>query len=307
MSKKIDIPIVSTTYVASDAQNIIKGADFNTEDNKLDYLEIPREISTFNMPSTNLEAETEVLNLAITILQELCDEMTKDDFVNRYHSNQIRFDLTQKNAKVIQLLNETLGSGEVSVIINGVNEDNGKQWHIQESVFTGLWREVLIYDKRIISDNLVVGSIPEIVINKAFVGCEKLNNLPEAPANIMNAQAILAEIKEISLARGNQKITHANSHHIINLSLLPATPEDLKYMADILGDGNVSILSRGFGNCRIVSTKYTNVWWVKFFNNNEKLIQNTIEITAIPTMALAADEDFSASLERLQEWLKVMK
>ena len=67
------------------------------------------------------------------------------------------------------------------------------------------------------------------------------------------------------------------------------------------------ILSRGYGNCRISSTATRNVWWVQFFNSQETLILNTIEICEVPEVACAAQEDIDESAERLDEILAVYR
>jgi rubredoxin len=59
------------------------------------------------------------------------------------------------------------------------------------------------------------------------------------------------------------------------------------------------ILSRGYVNCRITSTATRNVWWVQYFNSQETLILNTIEISGVPEVACAAQEDIDDSAQRL--------
>ncbi|VAY89035.1 Hydrogenase expression/formation protein HupH (fragment) [mine drainage metagenome] len=85
------------------------------------------------------------------------------------------------------------------------------------------------------------------------------------------------------------------------------SPEDLAYLYDAFGTGTVSILSRGYGNCRITSTRLANVWWVQYFNSTDQIILNTLEVVDVPEVALAADEDFLESVVRLGEWLSVMR
>jgi hydrogenase-1 operon protein HyaF len=45
---------------------------------------------------------------------------------------------------------------------------------------------------------------------------------------------------------------------------------------------------------------------VQYFNSMDHLILNTIEVATVPEVALAAPEDFSDSLERLDEWLATL-
>jgi hypothetical protein len=73
---------------------------------------------------------------------------------------------------------------------------------------------------------------------------------------------------------------------------LPVSDADLDTLYGWLGHREVSILSRGYGNCRITSTRLQNVWWVQYFNSMDALILNSIEIVGMPEVALAADEDF---------------
>jgi hydrogenase-1 operon protein HyaF len=85
---------------------------------------------------------------------------------------------------------------------------------------------------------------------------------------------------------------------------MPVTPEDAAWLDVQLGRGGLSILSRGFGNCRITATAYPNVWWVQYFNAMEKLILNSVEVVDVPIVAQAAAEDFADSRERLAEWIE---
>jgi hydrogenase-1 operon protein HyaF len=72
--------------------------------------------------------------------------------------------------------------------------------------------------------------------------------MPEkAIEGVFNAPALIAEI--------NAHIpgTPAREPHVINLSLLPHTEGDLAFLEAALGQGDLIILSRGYGNCRIRS------------------------------------------------------
>ena len=69
----------------------------------------------------------------------------------------------------------------------------------------------------------------------------------------------------------------------------------------------MSILSRGYGNCRVTSTRLAHVWWVQYFNSMDTLILNTIEVVALPEVALAAPEDLRESHQRLVELVQWMQ
>ena len=79
---------------------------------------------------------------------------------------------------------------------------------------------------------------------------------------------------------------------------------DLDHIEHVLRKGAVNILSRGYGDCRIESTMVSNVWRVRYFNSTNKLILDTIEVTDVPKVACAAQEDIEDAAQRLQEMLE---
>jgi hydrogenase-1 operon protein HyaF len=117
---------------------------------------------------------------------------------------------------------------------------------------------------------------------------------------VINAPSLLTELVDAS-ARGPQA-----QAHVVNLTLLPVTPEDIAWLVGALEVGPVTLLSRGYGNCRITSTRLRHTWWVQYFNSMDHLILNTIEVAQVPEVALAAAEDFADSTERLGEWLTTL-
>ena len=121
----------------------------------------------------------------------------------------------------------------------------------------------------------------------------------QAPPEIMNAPPILTEISD----RLEQR-QPGEKAHVINLTLLPLSPDDVDFLDQVLGKGPLSMLSRGYGDCTITSTAVPDVWWVRYFNSTGKLILNTLEIVDIPLVACAAPEDIQASAERLKDLLE---
>ncbi|MFW2455080.1 hydrogenase expression/formation protein, partial [Methyloversatilis discipulorum] len=118
------------------------------------------------------------------------------------------------------------------------------------------------------------------------------------PPNVQNAPALLAEIED--QWRGWKPGKPA---HVVNLTLLPMSNEDIGFMDHHLGTGRVLILSRGYGNCRITNTRVPNTWRVVYYNSQDVVILNTVEVTALPEVAMAAKEDLEDSFERLTEVL----
>ena len=119
---------------------------------------------------------------------------------------------------------------------------------------------------------------------------------------MVNAPALLVELidKSAHFAPGAEA-------HVVNLTLLPHTEADLEWLDAALGAGSVSILSRGYGNCRIEATAQAHVWRVQFFNSMDVLILDTFEVTAMPEVALAAPEDLADSGARILEVLEAIR
>jgi hydrogenase-1 operon protein HyaF len=204
-------------------------------------------------------------------------------------------ELTQLDTYNRRFIDE-LPAKEVSVICSG--EQNIR---IQESVLAE-FRLQLNVQRQIIHDALEVGIIPQQLSQSAFNGTAGQidTHWTELPPGVMNAPPLLAEL--------NAKIAGyrpGGEAHTINLSLLPQTEQDLAFLAQRLGGGNVTILSRGYGNCRITATGTAFVWWVQYFNSEDTLILNTLEVSDVPSVACASPEDIADSRERLQEILKV--
>jgi hydrogenase-1 operon protein HyaF len=256
----------------------------------VDYLPLPQEMTTFALPVYNLEADPEVLAAACEVIENLRAAMQA--------GSDAKFELLGLPSQVVELINQSLGHGEVSVLVREPGN-----LHIQETVFAGVWRVQEISETgAILRDTLHACSIPPEVQQSALSGVSGEVITPPPGQGIMNAPAILNELIERS-----SKHKAGQAAHVINLSLLPMSPEDLQYLFDAFGTGTVSILSRGYGNCRITSTRLANVWWVQYFNSMDAIILNTIEVVDIPEVALAAKEDFQESAERLGEWLVVMR
>jgi hydrogenase-1 operon protein HyaF len=266
------------------------GVGSQAEEEVVDYLPLPQEMTTFALPVYNLEADPEVLQAACAVIENLRDAMQS--------GKEARFELIGLPSQVVELINQSLGHGEVSVLVR-----EPSNLHIQETVFAGVWRVQEISETgSLLRDTLHACFIPPEVQKSALSGVIGKITAPPLGQGIMNAPAILNELIERS-----SKHKAGQAAHVINLSLLPMSPEDLQYLFDAFGTGTVSILSRGYGNCRITSTGLANVWWVQYFNSMDVIILNTIEVVDIPEVALAAKEDFEESAERLGEWLGVMR
>ncbi len=95
----------------------------------------------------------------------------------------------------------------------------------------------------------------------------------------------------------SREYTLGDEAHIVNLTLLPQSPEDLLLLGEELGEGPAIFLSRGYGSCRVTSTGLKNVWWVQYFNSEDKMILNTLEVVDVPIVTQASLEDIEDSHE----------
>ncbi|ARE40685.1 Hydrogenase maturation factor HoxQ [Rhodovulum sp. P5] len=191
-----------------------------------------------------------------------------------------------------KLIAETLGQGEVAMKIRGV-----PSVAVQESVFAGVWQ---VLGTGV--DRVEVGPVPARAV-AAFEPSRPALGLdaPKTPG-VFNAPALLVELLDKS-----RRFRRGKAPHVVNLTLLPHTEEDLVWLDAALGEGVVTILSRGYGNCRITATATPHVWRVQFFNSMDTLILDTFEVTEMPEVALAAREDLQDSAARIREVLEAIR
>lgn len=262
----------------------------------LDIMQLPSEMTTFSMPEIGDVDDLETLQQGMAVLKKL-DEVLQLQAKARQLTPEL-IDIGHLDAANRALLDQLLGEGEVSMVYRSADT----HVRIQESVMAGLWRARYFNESgELISDNLEVAYVPRLCQRHVFKHASHRaeTRLDSIPNGVINAPPLIAEI--------NDKVAEyrpGQASHVINLTLLPQTEQDLAFLMDSLGEGPLTILSRGYGNCRVSSTAVENVWWVQYFNSQDKSILNTIEIGATPAVAAAAHEDIQDSAERLREILE---
>ncbi|HTN47981.1 MAG TPA: hydrogenase expression/formation protein [Burkholderiaceae bacterium] len=270
------------------------GPGSHVEEEELQCLAIPRDMRTFTMPRVPESADAQALAAARDLLAGVLAKMQRWP---SSHAGNLRFDLRDVPQATLDVTNDMLGDGEVSIQVNGE-----RRLKIQESVFTGLWRAVeLDADGLVVDDWIEAGPLPADVVDAARVGARADLPMLEIPPGAMNSPALLHELRgQIATRR------LGDPAHVINLTLFPLTPEDHQVLERALPVGSVAIISRGFGNCRITSTAVRDIWRVQYFNSMNTLILNTIEVVDVPEVALAAGEDLDDTRERLAELIEWM-
>jgi hydrogenase-1 operon protein HyaF len=262
------------------------------EDVVLEYMQLPSGMMTYHMPSL---PEPEVISgtdAAMAALNEFLAAL--ENFKNGQPAHTV--DITGLDHKCRAFIDEALGEGEVSIV--GAN-----RLQAMESVLAGVWRvRVMADDGGLSRDVIEIGHLPNHINDIAFADARLGVRPPEgvSPEGLLASPSLLAEIHNALTGPEGATATHS-----INLSLLPHTEEDLAFLERHLGKGSVHILSRGYGSCRIASTLTRNVWWVRYYNSQDTLILNSLEVAPIPNVAFAAIEDIHDSAQRLGEILDV--
>ena len=252
---------------------------------------LPREMRTFAMPELpDPAACPEAVSQLLEKVREAAAACAGP--------GRRRFPLSGLQPSELALLDQLLGEGEVSARVA-----DGAPLRVQESAFAGVWRV-----RRQGSGEgpalelLEVGPIPGVVLEAAERG-RPLPLFPgELPEGVMNGPALLEEVRQQLAA-----FSPGGPPHVINFTLLPMAPTDFLLLERALGVGALTLLSRGYGNCRIGATGVRRVWRVQYYNSADQLILDTLEIAEIPEAALAAPEDLSDSAQRLGELLQWLR
>lgn len=260
-----------------------------TDDAGPDYLRLPAWMQTYVEP----ELGGALVGLDPAWLAELARRLG----AQRAQAASTRVGLEALSASALLELDRLLGCGEVRASVLGQPE-----LHLQESIFTGLWRVRAMDPQRgCIGDALELGAVPE-VLRVAALAAATPRTLPARdaiPDDVGNAAHLFAEILERSRAYGL-----GAPGHVFNLDLLPLGPADLAWLIDMLGSGPVVIVSEGYGATRMRSTGLASTWWVQYYNSADTLILNSLEVAAVPVVARAADEDLADSAQRLRALLE---
>jgi len=261
------------------------------EDEGLEYMKMPGGMETYHPPRLPEPEDLAGRSGALQVLHAVLDAAAGE--------GPATVPLAGLTAEERTLVNQVLGEGEVSAQWLAEPHDT-RAAQVQESVFAGVWR-VIEQDGRGGSlDRIEVGAIPTVLRRAAEHDGEGGHAvLGQPPAEVLNAQHVLAE-----LAQHRATWQPGRPSEVINLTLLPMSPADIAWMDHVLGTGRVLILSRGYGNCRITSTRVPHTWRVVYYNSQDHVILNTVEVGELPTVAQAAAEDIADTRERLAEVLQ---
>lgn len=273
------------------------GPGSQAEDETLEYITMPAGMDTFRPPVlpepeelASHEGTRAVLGQVLTALRA---------------GRPARFPLFALSDEDRRLLDQVLGEGEVAAQVlarPGLRafDADAARVRVQESVFAGVWRVRSVEDDGATSEHVEVGAVPAALLAAAAEdGAAARGPLPPVPPACVNVPPLLVE-----LADQRARWQPGDASHVVNLTLLPLGPDDIAHIDHQLGTGRVLLLSRGYGNCRISNTLVPHTWRVVFYNSQDAVILNTIEVGALPAVACAAPEDLADSAERLAEVLQ---
>ncbi|MGI9134139.1 MAG: hydrogenase expression/formation C-terminal domain-containing protein [Rhodoferax sp.] len=274
------------------------GPGSQAEEAMLDYMAMPQSMTAYAMPSLADPARIARHAGALRALRAVRDQLRSVAEKLTDLDGTRRIDLSDLTADELQQVNQVLGEGEVSAQV--LNENGVATVSIQESVFAGVWRVIQLLDDGQLLDSIEVGSVPHILREVARLDAaqEHPDPLPDSIAST-NIPSILVEIEA---QRGAWRA--GQSAYVINLTLLPLAPTDIGYLDYCLGTGRVQILSRGYGNCRITNCCVPHTWRVVYYNSEDTVILNSVEVTEMPEVACAAPEDLRDSVLRLDDVLQ---
>jgi len=270
------------------------GPGTQSEDETLNYVSMPKDMDTYRppiLPEPEAIAGRAKARQALGWVLDLLVAATEGR-----SGGQVRLlDLAHEDR---QLINQVMGEGEASAVLR--TEGSAHEMRIQESVFAGVWRIMGFRDGVLVDDVIEVGPIP----SQLKIAAEEDAQSPyqpwrgALPLNVQNAPLLVEEIRD-QIKRWQP----GQPPHVVNLTLLPVSPEDIAFIDHQLGTGRVLLLSRGYGNCRITNTRHPNCWRVVYYNSMDNVILNTVEVVDMPEVAMAAAEDLRDSLERLRDVL----
>lgn len=285
-TKPFPIPVIAA----------VVGPGSQAEDDTLDYLTMPQGMATYRPPVLPEPEALAGAPAAVAVLQAALDALIRA----ARGEPAAPIALTGLDATALALVNQVLGEGEVSaqVVAEG-GAPGAARVRVQESVFAGVWRVLQVLDDGRVLDAIEVGAVPAVLLEAAHDDGQGERPGPQtAPDGVFNAQPVLVE-----LADQRQQWQPGRPAHVVNLSLLPMTPLDIGFLDHVLGTGRVLVLSRGYGNCRITNTRVPNTWRIVYYNSQDQVILNTVEVCRVPEVACAAPEDLADSAERLTEVL----
>jgi hydrogenase-1 operon protein HyaF len=178
----------------------------------VEYMAMPREMTTFEMPRLPEPGPDTDVAGARDVLDSFVGHMSTLAAGRRQPA---RAGPGRPASRHLRVLNETLGEGEVSAIVEA-----GHEVRVQETVFSGVWREQHLQGTHLLHDYLLAAPIPPVVQAVAQARASTMLRALPLPAGAMNVPALVNELQEAMDRAGPD-----TPAHVINLTLLPLSPK----------------------------------------------------------------------------------
>ncbi len=202
-----------------------------------------------------------------------------------------------------------LGDGEISGTVQSFGGEAGGPLYLRESIHPGIW---LVGSKPENGDGVVlshieVGRAPGILIQtpepSPFLESGGLaSDDPVADRlrpGLMNALPLLKEASHHLAEHSPDK-----KNHRIFLNKLPLSEGDAEWIDRVCAGGRIALASKGYGDCRVLSTGFSGLWRVLYRNPEGIPLLDALCVADIPDEVAAAPEDVSQSLSDYRDFLE---
>jgi hydrogenase-1 operon protein HyaF len=113
-----------------------------------------------------------------------------------------------------------------------------------------------------------------------------------------NVQPILHEVRHAL-----KHLIDSGETAIIDLRSIPLAPGEEQKLIDTLGRGEVHAGLNALGPSEIIETRFSGVWLVTHYNEENSIISRFIEITEFPDILKSQREDMIEALDTLEQQL----
>ena len=101
-----------------------------------------------------------------------------------------------------------------------------------------------------------------------------------------------------------EELLDSGKETTIDLRALPLAPGEEKRLEEALGRGEIQVRLDALGESLFQETRYSGVWYITHWNAEGEVLGKTLEITRLPAMILAQEEEMRSALEALEERLQ---
>jgi len=113
-----------------------------------------------------------------------------------------------------------------------------------------------------------------------------------------NVQPLLHEVRHAL-----KQLIETGETAIIDLRSIPLAPGEEQKLIDTLGEGEVHAGLNALGPSEIIETRFSGVWLVTHYNEENSIISRFIEITEFPDILKSQREDMNEALDALEQQL----